>query len=311
MVEKQIHTQKKLIMKTKLIISFCLLFFISYKYSYAQIDTIAQFKHTSHLKLVQIEQGNSYITSPWDIGNIEDLTFEGNLIPNFIVRENDKAHLMMVLTAQVIIRMYNEYSLPVKTPSYMPHLSLYYSIGNPVKHAINSVFLRFGHHSNGQRDSTYLENGEINLESGNFSTNYLEIGGVRAFKYKPLKSILFFESTFEYHLRDHTEESILGKYSLYRLNTRFSILSVPKYFKNKGSFQFDAQAKWLFGDVNHWKNFDKNRIILELTAYYSPKFLEEIGFFVKYYYGMDYYNIYFNHHLNILRFGIMTEILRF
>jgi len=41
------------------------------------------------------------------------------------------------------------------------------------------------------------------------------------------------------------------------------------------------------------------------------KFLEDIGFFIQFYHGTDYYNIYFQNQLNIIRFGLMTEILRF
>jgi hypothetical protein len=54
----------------------------------------------------QVNQGNSYITFPTDIGNIEPLWFEGNVIPNFYIRQNKNSRLMGVLTPQIIIRMY-------------------------------------------------------------------------------------------------------------------------------------------------------------------------------------------------------------
>ncbi len=64
--------------------------------------------------IAQANQGNSYITFPTDIGNMEPLIFEANLIPNFIIRENSNSKLMGVLTPQIIIRMYNQYSYPTK-----------------------------------------------------------------------------------------------------------------------------------------------------------------------------------------------------
>jgi hypothetical protein len=72
----------------------------------------------------QVNQGNSYITFPTDIGNIEPLTFEGNLIPNFYLRQSTNSRLMGVLTPQIIIRMYEERSYPVRTPSYMPQITI-------------------------------------------------------------------------------------------------------------------------------------------------------------------------------------------
>jgi len=41
----------------------------------------------------QVNQGNSYITLPTDIGNIEPLWFEGNVIPNFYLRESRNSRL--------------------------------------------------------------------------------------------------------------------------------------------------------------------------------------------------------------------------
>ena len=56
--------------------------------------------------IATVNQGNSYITFPTDIGNIEPLWFEANIIPNFMIRESKNSRLMGVLTPQIIIRMY-------------------------------------------------------------------------------------------------------------------------------------------------------------------------------------------------------------
>ena len=105
--------------------AFVLLFNLSL---YAQTDSIK--KYDFDLSLIsEVHQGNSYFTIGGGLGNIEPLIFEANLIPNFIIRNNKEAKLMGVVTPQIILRMYNEESLPVRTPSYMPHITVYYSIG--------------------------------------------------------------------------------------------------------------------------------------------------------------------------------------
>ncbi|WP_339649610.1 hypothetical protein [uncultured Salegentibacter sp.] len=76
-------------------------------------------------KLALVNQSDSYITFPADIGNIEPLMFEANLNPNFIIRERKDSRLMAVLTPQITIRMYNKESYPVQTPSYIPQISFY------------------------------------------------------------------------------------------------------------------------------------------------------------------------------------------
>ena len=67
----------------------------------------------------------------------------------------------------------------------------------------------------------------------------------------------------------------------------------------------------MFGELNNWDWYSLNRSNLKFTFYYHPKFLEDVGPFIQYYHGLDYYNIYFHHQLDVLRFGIMTEKLRF
>ncbi len=129
--------------------------------------------------IAQVNQGTSYITAPTDIGNIEPLWFEGNLIPNFYIRVSKDSRLMGVLTPQIIIRMYQEESYPVRTPSYMPQITVYYLLSSKTEVNSLSLFGRFAHHSNGQDGDFYLDNGDINLISGNFTTNYYEFGFIK------------------------------------------------------------------------------------------------------------------------------------
>ena len=46
---------------------------------------------------------------------------------------------MAVLTSQIIIRMFDEYSYPVKTPSYIPQIAFYFLTGH--KESANKLTL--------------------------------------------------------------------------------------------------------------------------------------------------------------------------
>ena len=260
-------------------------------------------------------QGNSYITFPTDIGNIEPLWFEGNLIPNFYLRVNKDSRLMGVITPQVIIRMYQEESFPVRTPSYIPQMNMYYLLSPKSQVNSLSIFGKFAHHSNGQDGEFRLDNGDINLKDGNFATNYFELGFIRTNYNSNYNAVQFFSSSMQIHPPRLTEEELSEIYSMYRWNSTISIFKIPQNSsvnnKKKASISIKAQSTWMFGNVNNWNTFSLDRLNLSLTFYYHPKFLEDIGFFTQIYPGMDYYNIYFNHKINVIRFGIMTEKLRF
>lgn len=59
--------------------------------------------------IAQVNQGNSYITFPTDMGNIEPLWFEANLSPGFYIRKSKNSRLMGVLTPQITAY----YSIPL------------------------------------------------------------------------------------------------------------------------------------------------------------------------------------------------------
>lgn len=262
----------------------------------------------------QFNQGNSYITFPTDIGNIESLWFEGNLIPNFYLRQSKNSRLLGVITPQIIIRMYQEKSFPVRTPSYMPQITAYYRLSSIKKSRSLNVFARLAHHSNGQDETFFLDDGSLNLKSGDFSTNFLELGLVATNQNLRLKAFQFFKTSVEIHPNGFIQDELIGIYSQYRWHNTFSIFKLSsnnKPYPEKQLFSIKGETTWMFGRYNHLKPFSAERLNLSITLYYHPTFFEDIGFFVQYYHGSDFYNMYFDHRLDMIRFGLMTDKLRF
>lgn len=268
------------------------------------------------LKLIsRVNQGNSYITFPTDIGNIEPLWFEANLNPNFYIRQSKDSRLMGVLTPQIIIRMFQEESFPVRTPSYIPQITVYYILKKKDGSRNLNLYGRVGHHSNGQDGGFYLDDGSFNLKTGNFTTNFWELGIIKTNVNTRFNAYQFFKTSFEIHPKSVTQNELEGIYSRYRWHNAFSIFKITpeknQVDSQKPTISIKGETTWMFGDYNQFDAFSMERLNLSLTFYYHPKFLEDIGLFVQYYHGSDYYNMYFDHRLNVLRFGLMTEKLRF
>lgn len=268
-------------------------------------------------KIAQVNQGESYVTFPFDVGNLEPLMFEANVSPNFKIRERKDSRLMAVLTSQIIIRMYDEYSYPVRTPSYIPQIAFYFLTGH--KDAANklTLFGKIAHHSNGQDGNFYTDDGKVNLQSGNFATNYLELGFLQSSYSQNLKAFKFIKSSVEIHPKSWMLEELHGQYSGLRWHNTFLAYKLPmktnliKSSEQSANFSVKAETTLMLDNINNWDTFNSKRINASLIVYYHPKFLEDIGFFVQFYQGMDYYNIYFQHQISSIRFGIMTETLRF
>jgi hypothetical protein len=297
-------------MKTKTYTLFLFLWSVHFTYSQKVTDTIPQL---DLYKIALINQTDSYITFPTDIGNIEPLMFEANVNPSFIVRERKDSKLMAVLTAQIIIRMYNEKSFPVRTPSYIPQVTFYY-VANK-KEALNCLVLfgKLAHHSNGQDGNFYNENNSINLLTGNFATNFMEFGFLKTAYSNRLKAIKTIKSSIEIHPKSWMLQELKGKYSGLRWHNSFTSYKFPLTNSNseKANFSLKAETTLMLDNYKDLNLFDFDRFNTSLTFYYHPKFLEDIGLFVQFYHGMDYYNIYFERQISVIRFGLMTEILRF
>lgn len=263
----------------------------------------------------QINEGNSYITFPTDIGNIEDLWFEANVNPEFYLRQSKSSRLMGVIVPQIVIRMFQEESYPVWTPSYMPHMAAYYRLNGQVEKNTFTLFGKIVHHSNGQDGDFYLENGEINVKSGDFSTNYFEAGLINTRFKERYNAHQFFKTSLEIHLDGLPDKKVDERFGLVRWHNAFSVFKLPETSKfndyNKASFSMKGEVTWLMDDWDFIKNFSLKSLNLKFTFFYHPTFLEEIGLFIQLYHGMDYYNIYYTHHLEIVRFGLMTDKLRF
>ena len=301
-------------MKTKLLTGI-FLFLHSITFAQDKLDTLPKLELT---QIALVNQSDSYITFPADIGNLEPLIFEANINPNFVIRKRGDSKLMAILTPQIRIRMYNKFSYPVQTPSYIPQISVYHLLSETGSLNKTSIFGKIAHHSNGQDGNFYEDSTstKINLQSGNFATNFIEFGILRSIYSQNRYALKFFKSSVEIHPSQWMLPEMRGTYSGLRWHNSFLAYKLPvdKLFfteSRRASFSVKLETTLILDKINDWVLFDLNRLNAALTLYYHPKFLEDIGLFIQFYKGMDYYNIYYHNNLSAIRFGLMTEILRF
>lgn len=264
-------------------------------------------------RIALINQNDTYITFPTDIGNIAPLIFEANVSPSFIIRERKDSRLMAILTPQIIIRMFNEDSFPIRSPSYIPQISFYYLANK--KEALDYLVLfgKIAHYSNGQEGDYYNEDNTINIKTGSFATNFVEFGFLKTSYSNKLKAIKTIKTSIEIHPKSWMLQEMRGQYSGLRWHNTFTSFKFPLKDDDNGKAKFSLKADitLMLDNVNDMDIFDIDRLNTSLTFYYHPRFLEDIGLFVQLYHGKDYYNINFEHQISVIRFGLMTEILRF
>jgi hypothetical protein len=274
---------------------------------------------------IEASHETSYITVLGGVGRFYPLLFESAIVPYYTVILSHNANLALEVSPKILLRMYNERSMPVRTPSYMPRVNFYYGMGKTYRNLEGLfLFLSWAHHSNGQ--SGYFYNPDsvtINTLTGNFATNFIEFGPF--LKRKPTHRKLavdFLKITGEYHYRQDTY--LQGKYGRFRMNMEFQSITVPwriirmsdyndwdnvaQLSNRYTTMRLAVKTSLIFGDKQNTPATDLlHRFNLSLTTSFRPARLNDLTLFVQYYYGQDYYNIYFNNTISVLRFGLQAD----
>lgn len=265
-------------------------------------------------------QVDSYITFGQGFGNLKPLIFEGLVSPYFLLRTSRNARWGATVSPAILIRMEAERSFPVRTPSYMPKITFYHQISRKSE-SVKYVFLTLMHHSNGQNGNFKNNDGTYNTQTGDFSTNLVEVG---AFFNKTVLPFIntreYFKTSIEYHINAARSPELEGVYSFLRWHNNIRIFRFPlpkstiKWLENKTDLpqvQSNIQTTWLFGEVNNASFFDlKERLNLSFTISFRPQALNDVSFFVNYYTGKDYYNMQFMRRIQVLRFGLQAYTLK-
>ncbi|MFN3554748.1 MAG: hypothetical protein ACK4VN_02155 [Bacteroidales bacterium] len=271
----------------------------------------------SFFRTIRANQHDSYITLGGGLGNMEPLIFEAFIAPYFLLRTSDNSRWGATLSPSILLRMYAEESFPVRTPSYMPQVTFYRQLDDKQGRALQYVFLSVVHHSNGQDDSFFMEDGTLNTLSGDFSTNYLELGMFFNKKLVPFSQTTeYFKTSLECHLDFYRSKELKGRYSFVRWNNSIRVLrslgSLRSWKMQKNPrLQTTLQTSWLFGDMDDAPFFDtRERFNISFTIAYRPRALSDVSVFLNAYSGKDYYNMHFQQRLSVVRVGLQAFAFR-
>ena len=264
-------------------------------------------------RLVQEQLEPSYITVLGGGGNIEPLFFEANVAPHFGAGWSKWA---LVITSKIVLRMRNDstHSAPIRTPSYMPRITLYW--WGPFRGtSTSSEFLSFtiSHHSNGQAGPFYVANTTTpNTFDGSFSTNFLELDYHRVFQLGENHGVGWLKAGVRMHvpvdedaeLRSSAGDNQYGRYRL--LLSTLSRRPLPLLPRIPVVLQFDY-FYILDGRFQGHRFFSADRLGASGTFNVALRTEALLGFFVNGYVGQDYYNIWYKQRLKVVRVGFSVQ----
>lgn len=262
----------------------------------------------------------TYVTFGQGIGNrvtsqgvkkLEPLLFEGQMAPLFSLQFRRRVPFGFALCPKIVFRMFNEYSYPVRTPSYMPFLLIYHRVKFPFLKRYNlfKPFLKvkptfyntykYGHHSNGQNGPYFVPGTRtINYQDGNFATDYTEIATsfLSGDTIPQTVALLSGRLGFEHHLGLNREDSMYNTYYFEKLSIELRFLVFKTITVSTG---FAA----MFGRDGFRPRYASDTYI----SYRVFPRVSDISVFAKIYFGPDYYNLRYESTMSMVSFGLLLE----
>ena len=245
----------------------------------------------------------AYIAYPIDLYGLSPLVFESNVVAHFVVTQPNWP-VALVLTPKVVVRMFSEESVPVKSPSYMPRVTAFLWFQREVVGPTFYSSFTVSHHSNGQAESFLDENGEVRHDGGSFSTNYLELS-----LYATGFSGHWFGWSYlslEWHPGFGGDPELRGRYGMWRAHLASTVLA---QLPLRG--QLNVALTAILDSFTHTGNNGFMRAIerFPLSVRYSISVPgSDLGLYVGYYLGHDYYNIYFDRIIHMLQIGVAGNV---
>jgi hypothetical protein len=287
-------------------------------------------KYEKFITMVNANREQSYVTVGSGFGNLEPLILESKFSPSYFFSRNKKLWAVMI-NPQVQFRILNEKSLPIRTPSYRIYGTFYQELKFWKHTLLSDLFYdnalwhaSFVHHSNGQDGPFYINEStqEVNFNNGDFSAEYLAFG-ISTYQAKEIASNYFsfreLKTSLEYYPSSRYSEGLKDRYGSYRLFVNVGIVGSTKNLNQKILMQWfqrsslEVKLGWIFGTMEvSSRNDVSRRLIIDAYYKYYPVWFDEIAFFMRFYRGQDYYNIFFaKEELTNLSFGITSNIMNY
>jgi hypothetical protein len=252
--------------------------------------------------VVRANQEPSYVAYAAGVG-VEPLIFEANIAPHFSVLPKSW-QVALFLTPKIVLRMFAEESTPVKTPSYMPRVTIVGWLQPRLDRLVFYASLMLSHHSNGQAGPFFDASGAVNHDDGDFTTNFFEL----SFTGVAHEQAFFGWNTIslEWHPGFNQSPELEGRYGLWRVHLK-SMLATRLLWEGKLYLKVSAILDDFQASTSRLSVGAAERFPIELR--YSGRLpLIDLGVFAGLYWGHDYYNIWFDRMVAMGLIGISGDL---
>ncbi|TDI87377.1 MAG: hypothetical protein E2O77_13275 [Caldithrix sp.] len=258
-------------------------------------------------------------------GKLDDIWVEADINQHWHFQPgffNDRCFLK--INPRVRLRLFQENSTPVKTPSFMPNITLFFGFGKTTELTTGFTYysIMLSHHSNGQAGEFYNPNTDsINIQTGSFSTNFFDFGINRIWGENQMLQA-WTRLSLIWHPGFNRSDELKDQYEKLKIALTTSTIRGKRRtmgFNMELNGYISYTLKGLDytlipgGGVNastaikaDWKD----RVNWGLSMNFGRLDEGDFRYFIKYDHGYDYYNINFWRKIRRLQVGITADPFR-
>ncbi|RZJ86513.1 MAG: hypothetical protein EOO20_18155 [Chryseobacterium sp.] len=273
---------------------------------WAQVDSSSY--APSNLEIFKNNRDFSYISPKGELGGPTKFVLTGRVTSSYFLLANPKIPVYFALVQDFTVKVLDQKSAAVRTPSLKLGGVWYVPIRSNASH-YRYASLKFMHHSNGQDGQSLNQDLSINTRDGNFSTNYLVLSyhfGGNVEKGKKGYT-LNHDAGLQWHKWFDYERALSDDYGFTRIIYN---VSFRKQLENRESWRLNAGLNYAVNNMADYKTASlKKRLNTEVSFHYSLPFMHKAYLMAAAgYYGEDPYNIYYRDKYRYLRFGVSTNL---
>ena len=291
-------------------------------------DSLVIKRENANKQYVNLYKENSEFayTSPYgELGAPSKYVINGRLTTNYMLFGSYKSPVAFSIIPDFTVRVRNEFSAGVRTPSYRLGFAAYTRLNkNPENYKYAE--LAFTHHSNGQDQNAINKDGSVNTLTGNFNANYLTASYRFGYFMPKRANESFYSINHRIGLQVYKffryEPALDLGFGFTRMLYNFSLRKYDQIERNtqgrtnvkteKETWRFNTEVSYAVNKIpaKNLANLQK-RLNAEVNFNYSFPFMNNVFIMAAVgYYGEDNYNIYFQDYYGYLRFGLSSGFLR-
>jgi hypothetical protein len=324
----------------RILLLFCCLPLSTFSQVKDSIPSSPQSANQDYIEIYKENGDFSYTSPKGEIGAPSKYILMGKLTNTYMLLGTKNSRIAFAVIPDFTVRVRDEFSAGVRTPSYRLGAALYTRIGTSTEN-YKYAELGFTHHSNGQDENAINPDGSINTRTGNFSTNYLttsyRFGYEHPFNRHPSGTYSVNQRVgLEWHKWFAYEKALENDYGFTRLLYNLSWRDYTTYVSKKGkhswkkislandaspsdqklekeSIRLNLEVSYAVNKMAAYEITSiQKRLNIELALHGSLPFMNRAMFMVSGgYYGEDPYNIYYRDKYGFVRFGISTGFMRY